>query len=95
MLKFNIQLKTPNKQVVWSKFLKPKVNIILKKKIFPKMSYNLRNRQFKLVMLPNLKKLISFQDLPIDYKLLKFRYIRLVSRFYGLNYDSNTVNYKL
>lgn len=44
--------------------------------------------QFKLAMLPNLKKLISFQDLPIDYKLRKFRYIRLVSRFYGLNYDT-------
>ncbi len=66
------------------------LNVIKKKskyKKYPIITQNLRNMPFKLIMLPNLKKLIAFQDVPIDYKLKKFRYIRLRSTFYGLNYD--------
>lgn len=70
-------------------------SVMLVNKQFPIALKTIRTINIDLQFLPNLKKLMFLQDLPIDYKLSKFTYIRLLSKFYGLNFDSNTVNYNL
>jgi hypothetical protein len=64
-------------------------------KSFPKRKKNIRNLQFNFRILPNLKKLIFFKDLPLHFKLRKFKYRRLLALFYGLKFDPNAVNYNL